>query len=99
MSYEREFDLICLRHSLDTLERLRGGWRPSKRLLSRARNADRWKIDREQGAMGYQFVGNGDSDAISRASAICNPEAVGASAAWCRGVMPKATPDHAWRAA
>jgi hypothetical protein len=56
MSYGREFDLICLRHSLDTLERLRGGWRPSKRLLSRGRNADHWKINREEGAMPYQLV-------------------------------------------
>ncbi len=57
MSYGREFDLICLLHSLDTLERLRGGWRPSKRLLSGGRNAGRWKIDRQEGATAYQFVG------------------------------------------
>lgn len=57
MLYKPEFDLICLRHSLDTLERLRGGWRPSKRLLSRGHKIDRWKIDREGEATVYQFVG------------------------------------------
>jgi hypothetical protein len=82
MSYGREFDLICLRHSLDTLVRLRGGWRPSKRLLSRGRNADRWKINREEGATAYQFVGISSEPPVRTSIIIATVLAFDPTARW-----------------
>jgi hypothetical protein len=43
---------------LDTLHRLRGGWRPSQRLLAAARHAERWSVARSAEATAYQFVGS-----------------------------------------
>jgi hypothetical protein len=50
-------DSAQVRHSLDTLRRLRSGWRPDERLLGEARRAERWSVSRQGGAGPYQFVG------------------------------------------
>ena len=47
-----------VRSCLETLRRLRGGWRPSQRLLADARHAARWSVARSADAAAYQFVGS-----------------------------------------
>jgi hypothetical protein len=46
-----------LRRSLDVLDRLRRGWRPSQTILAGAQHVERWVVEREKNAMVYQFVG------------------------------------------
>lgn len=46
-----------VRTALETLRRLRTGWRPGERLLAHARRAERWSVTRQAGAPAYQFVG------------------------------------------
>jgi len=44
------------RSCLDTLDRLRGGWRPGRHILSSERRADHWSVTHSAEAMAYQFV-------------------------------------------
>jgi len=47
-----------VRNCLEILRRLRGGWRPSRRLLADARRAARWSVARSAEAAAYQFIGS-----------------------------------------
>ncbi len=49
------------RCSLDTLRRLRGGWRPGEYSLADARRADQWSVTRRGNAGVYQFIGAAQS--------------------------------------
>lgn len=79
-----------IRRALQTLERLRDGWRPSRDVLAAARHVERWTVTRPVEAAVYQFIGHWIAPAdhsslvIGTLLAIAPPEgwALLASSAW-----------------
>jgi hypothetical protein len=71
-----------LRRSLDTLERLRGGWRPTKGLLAGARHAERWVVTRHADATIYQFIGFASQRPGRTSMVIATVLAIDAEARW-----------------
>lgn len=69
------------RSSLDTLSRLRGGWRPDARLLTDARWAEQWSVTRRGDAGVYQFIGVAQS-ADCRSFTIATVLAVDPEQGW-----------------
>jgi hypothetical protein len=70
------------RCSLDTLRRLRGGWRPGEHLLAEARRAEHWSVTRRGGAGVYQFIGAGVQSPAFRSFTVATVLALDPEEGW-----------------
>src|ERR1044072_9193658 len=70
------------RCSLDTLRRLRGGWRPGVHLLAEARRAEHWSVTRRGGAGVYQFIGAGVQSPAFRSFTVATVLALDPEEGW-----------------
>jgi hypothetical protein len=77
-----DFGLAHLRDALDTLQRLRGGWRPDECLLADARYAQRWAVTRHDDGAAYQFVGFTSQLPVWTFTVIATVLAIDPSARW-----------------
>lgn len=73
-------DLGCLRRSLSTLARLRGGWRPDESLLANARRVERWTVRHDDAT--YQFIGFAAKCSGITSMIVATPLAIDPVARW-----------------
>lgn len=68
--------------ALETLGRLRDGWRPDQQCLASAQRSERWSVTCQSGALAYQFVGVVTQPPAATSWTIATMLAVDPEAGW-----------------